>query len=123
MFLASLIFRHNKEIEDIQQKVKVYEVLDKILEKKSEGIKVSEAEYAELYKLDCPHVSFLSLFGGNITISPEGITVPADDEAMLDNCPNIACSECWRQYIDELVAIINSSELLIKVPPPEDDLE
>lgn len=120
LFLKSIIYRHLKEIDEIQKKINVYKTLDRLLEKKSKNLAISDSEYAELRKLDCPHISLLELFAGNVDISPEGLTVLGNEEDMLADCYTLSCDQCWKQYINELVESINSSELIIKMPPEED---
>ena len=121
LFLASLISRHETEITVISDKVKMYRLLDSILKMKSTGKKIPVSSYEALSRLDCPYVSFMNLFTGNVIFEPDGVSLPDNEDEMLDNCPNIGCSECWKTYIDELVELINSSEICIKVPEGYDD--
>lgn len=118
LFLTSLIVRNKTEIDEINRKLDVYRKLDAILDKRSRGEKIPDSEYAELYRIECPQVSFLPLFAGDIPLGPDGAVMP-DEDPMLSDCPGMKCVDCWKRYIDQLVNIINNSEISVKLPPEE----
>ena len=118
LFLSSLMLKQKTDLSDMENTHKMYEIMDSILEKKSKDNVIPEEEYEKLRQLDCPHVSFLSLFVGDAIIEPDGILFPEED-ALLANCPHMKCTECWKKYIDELSELVNNSSLCLKLPPED----
>lgn len=119
VFLSGLIAKQKADLSSIENAHNMYVIMDSILEKKSRNADVPDEDYEKLRQLDCPHVSFLSLFVGDAAIEEVDGWILPDEDDMLNNCPHIKCVDCWKKYINELSELVNDSSLCLKLPPEE----
>lgn len=121
-FLNSLIKRHSLEKTNIEKKLALYSSIKEILEKRSYGQRIPNGEYAKLKEFDCPEQSLIHLFTKPLHPTDGGYLLQ-DDDSLLFECPNLECSKCWKNFIDNLTEAINSSDVMIKNTNFEDDEE
>lgn len=116
-FLASVINRHEVELNELTEKINVYRKMEDILERKAHGEKIPNEDYDYLVKLSCPSKAFLLIFDNDLPATPDGFLLP-DDDLLYFDCPaHSTCIECWKDYLTDLSDSISKSSMCIKLPP------
>lgn len=113
-FLDANIFGHQQCMLEDKQCVDLCRELKKLLEKKSCGERIVLSDYKKLASISCPDEETAASFFGMMEEKPENLYLHAD------GCPDTECADCWKKYINSLVANINDSNAFIKkfVPDP-----
>lgn len=83
----------------LENNITLYEILEKIIAKKQDKKSITKKEYNSLVELGCPNFEILT---------------DAFCEEYYDDCPNMTCNECWKEYIEALITTCENSNLEIK---------
>lgn len=107
-YLNSYIYRNQLYIAQSVKEVDVCMVLKEILEERSCGRRIPYSFYEKLFKLSCPNRTIVSILSG------------ADNGSDEDNCEDsftcheTDCASCWRSYIEESLAALETSDVVVK---------
>ena len=107
-YLNSYIYRNQLYIAQSMKEVDVCMVIKEILEEKSRGRRIPYSFYEKLSKISCPNRNIVAILTGSDDAG--------DEENQEDNmiCHETDCVTCWKNYIDETLAALENSEVVIK---------